>query len=1155
MQYLNSHLIFSATDLSSFLACPHLTLLNRRTALGGPKPRQFDDPGLEVLRQRGKEHEQRFLAGLREDATNQIVDLSGTFEAGPGSPDRLERQAADTVAAMRDGADVIYQGTLFDGSWLGYPDFLRRVERPSTLGGWCYEVVDTKLAREAKGGALLQILLYADLLAGVQGVAPDSVHLALGGPESPLQSFRVTHYGAYYRAIRRRFLDWVAAAPEELPRAVDPVPHCDICEWEYNCTRERREVDHLCFVAGISRQQRRALADQSITALQALGELAPAALARLDGLKPAALERIQQQALIQLQGRRQNKLLHELLQPITDDKGLAALPPPSEGDLFFDLESDPYAFDSGIEYLFGVADASGNYTGRWCLDLVGERATFEWFMDMVMERLKQHPELHIYHYAPYEPTALKRLAGRYDTRIDELDRLLRGGVFVDLYRVVRQGLRASVESYSIKKLEALYQFERKVDLREANAALANFEAYLQLGGLSDEAGPLLGAIEGYNTDDCLSTLRLRGWLEGLRDQLGRENGAPVARPMTAESKEPEELAERLKVVRDLMARLMDGLPEVGEDRTAGQHGRWLVAQMLEYHRRENKSFWWQYFEWLKMSDEELMEDRSAVARLEYVGVVGTVKKSLIHRYRFPPQDHEISVGRQARDPATENSAGEIVALDDLAHTIDLKRGKASPVPHPRALIPFEHVPDEALRQSLLRLGYHVAEHGLTRRAPYEAALDLVLGIPPRVGQPCGTSLARPDESPVEAAIRLVQALDHSVLPIQGPPGAGKTFTGARMILALLRAGKKVGVTATSHKVISNLLREVCDTARKTGQPVRGIQKADEDGWCGEPEIAATGDNAEVLAQLQSGGAHLAAGTAWLWSRPEFMGSVDALFIDEAGQYSLANALAVAPAGRSLVLLGDPRQLQQPQQGLHPPGTEVSALDHLLLGHETMPSDRGLFLDQTWRLHPEICAFTSEIYYEDRLHPRPGLERQRVNCEGIASGSGLRRLPVKHSGNASESPEEAAAIASLVKGLLEAAPTWTDWEGKEQKLELGHILVVAPYNAQVAAIGERLPPGARVGTVDKFQGQEAPIVIYSMASSSAEDAPRGMEFLYSPNRLNVATSRARCLVILVANDQVFLPECRTPEQMRLANGLCRYLEMADSRLVSHVFSGG
>jgi predicted RecB family nuclease len=1137
MQSLNGKLIFSATDLSNFLACPHLTLLSQRTALGGPKPRQFPDPGLEVLRQRGLEHEHLFLAGLRDSGARRIADLTA-IAAEPSRDKRFELHAKATADAMKDGVDVVYQGFLFDGSWLGYPDFLRKVDRPGKLGAWSYEVVDTKLAREAKGGALLQILLYADLLEGVQGIAPEFVHLALGGPAAPLVSFRVKHYAAYYRLIRKRFLEWVAAAPAQLPLAVDPVTHCDICDWDYSCTKERRDVDHLSFVAGISRQQRRALVANGVATLEALGELDITKTNRFAEISPSALPRIHYQARIQLEGRRQGNARHELLEPVVPDQGLAALPEPSPGDLFLDLEGDPYALDLGIEYLFGVVDASGEYDGRWSLDRATERKTFEWFVDMAGEALQRFPKLHIYHYAAYEPTALKRLAGRYDSRIDELDRLLRGKVFVDLYRVVRQGLRASVESYSIKKMEAFYQFERQVDLRQANSALADFEAWLQLGGSRDGGSVLLEQIEGYNKDDCLSTLKLREWLETLR-------GPEVPRPSASSAQPAEELAEKLKEAHALMDRLTPGVPEEAQVRTPEQQGRWLLAQMLEYHRRENKSMWWRYFNRREMSNEELIEDGAALGGLEYVGEVGKVKRSLVHRYRFPVQEHQLGPGAPCHDPKTGQPAGEIVAFDEAASTIDLKRGKTSAVPHPHALIPYEYVGDEVLHSSLMRLGSAVAEHGLTGVDQFRSAVDLVLAAAPRVGQNPGDDLAQPGEAPLDAAIRLVAALDRSVLPIQGPPGSGKTYTGARMILSELARGRKVGVTGTSHKVISNLLTEVSKAAKAMGTTLKGIQKAEEDQWCGVGAIVATDKNEAVLDALQSGEAHLAAGTAWLWSREDMAGTLDVLFIDEAGQFALANALAVAPAATNLVLLGDPRQLQQPQQGLHPPGTDVSALDHLLAGKATMPDDRGLFLDQTWRLHPEICAFTSEIYYDDRLTSRPGLERQRVEGTEPATGSGLRWVPVAHSGNQNESPEEAATIASLVGRLLDARPMWTTEDGQQKTLLLNDILVVAPYNAHVAAIEKVLPPGAQVGTVDKFQGQEAPIVIYSMASSSAEDAPRGMEFLYSPNRLNVATSRARCLVILVANGRLFFPECRTPEQMRLANGLCRYLELAST----------
>jgi superfamily I DNA and/or RNA helicase len=385
----------------------------------------------------------------------------------------------------------------------------------------------------------------------------------------------------------------------------------------------------------------------------------------------------------------------------------------------------------------------------------------------------------------------------------------------------------------------------------------------------------------------------------------------------------------------------------------------------------------------------------------------------------------------------------------------------------------------------------------------------------------------------------------TVLPIQGPPGSGKTYTGARMAVELIKQGKRVGITAVSHKVISNLLGEMSKAARKVGVRLRMVQKANDSDGCAESVVEQVKTNQKVLDALAGGGAHGAAGTAWLWSRPDMANSVDVLFVDEAGQMSLANVLAVSQAATSLVLLGDPQQLDQPQRGVHPPGADVSALAHLLNGHATIGPDQGLFLTETWRLHPKICAFTSELFYDGRLAARPENQKQRLNERGSLDGAGLHFLPVEHSGNENESPEEVERIADLVRKLLKSGATWTSNKGKKASLKLSDILVVAPYNAHVSELARRLPAGARVGTVDKFQGQEAPVVFYSMATSTSEDAPRGMEFLYSLNRLNVAISRAKCVAVLVASPALFEVQCKTPRQIELANAFCRYLEMSRS----------
>lgn len=1134
--------MFFATDIASFLACPHTATLARAESRNEVVKPFFHDPAIELLCKLGLEHEQRYLRQLAENDGLKVVaiDVNAGWEAA----------AAETLRALRDGADAVYQATFLDASWGGRADFLLRVNTPSALGPWSYEVVETKLARSTKATALVQLCFYSDLLSRIQGVEPQWMHVVLGGGASPerlqVQSYNVPRYGAYFRKVRSEFESAWKLDAQTYP---EPTEHCEVCSWYTLCDARWRADDHPSLVAGISRNQRKALAERGVTTMAALATLSLPPQPKIERIGNAALLRIREQARLQVQGREEGRLVYELLDSGGDANGLAALPAPSPADVFLDFEANPYVLDDGLEYLIGMVTLGKGgdpaYEALWALTRAEEKNAFETFMAKVTERWSQNPGMHVYHYAPYEPTAIKRLAGRYGTCVDDVDELLRAGVFVDLYRAVRQGIRASVESYSIKRLEPLYGFTRAVPLRDANVALQSFEAAMALGNGQGGIGDLLKIIEGYNRDDCLSALRLRDWLEDRRKELEVKSGRTLLRPEIKSGEPGLNLAAALDQVADVKARLLDPLPADEAEWLAEDRACWLLAQMLEWHRREEKSSWWEYFRLCGLSDDELQEDKSAIGGLVYVGPVGRVKRSIIHRYKFPPQDHAIDRALEVRDPRTEGNPGKVVGIDDRNRTIDLKRGASSTIPHPSALIPFDIVNSLVLRDSILRIASWVADRGIAAPGPYQSARDLLLRRPPAALPGTVGSLIGDDRQLTDAAKTLVQSLPQqaSVVPIQGPPGSGKTFTGARMIVELVRQGRRVGITAVSHKAISNLLREVCQAAAEAGVRLNAVQKANDGDECEHAAVKQAKDNAEVADALSTGAAKVAAGSAWLWAREEMSNSVDVLFVDEAGQMSLANVLAISPAATSIVLLGDPQQLDQPQQGIHPPGADVSALGHLLNGRATIAADQGIFLTETRRMHPDVCAFCSELFYEGRLVARTENARQQLNASGPLGGTGLRFVPVEHSGNQNESPEEVERVAALVEGLLAERATWTDKTSETHVLGLQDILVVAPYNAQVSALAERLPADARVGTVDKFQGQEAPLVFYSMATSTPEDAPRGMEFLYSLNRLNVAVSRARCIAVIVANPALFRVQCKYPRQIELANAFCRYLEIS------------
>ena len=845
--------------------------------------------------------EQAYLEHLGRQGCRIVVPAPGV--AGSA----LER----TVSAMRAGADVIYQATLASGRWHGRADFLRRVERSSALGAWSYEVLDAKLARETRAGTVLQLCLYSHLVARIQDFLPEHMHVIVPGPDFEPVTYRVHDFLAYHRLVQRHLEAATSGTGSADGTYPNPVPQCEICRWWRECDQQRRDDDHLCLVAGISRMQIDELHGWGVATLEGLAEV-PLPLAR----KPArgsedSYVRVREQARVQLAARRSGEPVHELL-PVIEAQGLCRLPAPSPGDVFLDFEGDPFVGTSGLEYLLGWATgpaAEPEYHGRWALGPAAEQAMFEAFIDLVMARLERWPDLHIYHFAAYEPAALKRLMGRYATREDQLDRLLRARRFVDLHMVTRQALRAGVERYGLKELEVFYGFERAVELRTASLHRHGFERALELGRHDEVPQATRDAIETYNRDDCVSTLQLRAWLERLRaGEIAA--GRPIERPEPDDGAPPEALDERQQRVQELYDRLTGDVSPDPSACSGEQQARWLLANMLDWHRREKKAVWWEYFRLCELPEEDLVEERAALSGLEFALRIATPKKSVVDRYRFPPQECEIRERDEVRHQGKR--FGKVEAIDVAACTIDIRKGPGVAELHPGSVFRHDDIDDRVKHEALMRLGDWVAENGIDAPGPLRAGRDLLLRRTPRPGAELVAG-----QDTLAAARGWVVALDHSVLPIQGPPGAGKTYTGARMITSLVRAGKKVGVTALSHKVIRNLLDEVLKAAEQERTVVRCVQKVSEPSEAAPDSIAEITDNAAILDEIRSGAASVAAGTAWLWAREEFFEAVDVLFVDEAGQLTLADVLAVSQAANSLVLLGDPQQLGQPVQGSHP----------------------------------------------------------------------------------------------------------------------------------------------------------------------------------------------------------------------------------------------
>lgn len=1129
MQKLGNEIFFSASDLVNYLECEHLTtldLIDRET----PLPRKEDSDEAKLIQAKGHAYEAHFVAALK-GRHQTFIDIAGLG----GS---LQQKVSATEAAMRDGIEVIYQATLLNGQFIGHADFLRKVPRPSTLGNWSYEVLDTKLARSTKAKFIIQLGFYSALVAKVQGVEPLLMHVVLG--DQTEDAFRCADYSRYLNFVSQLLLERVSKnSVETYP---DPCERCDLCKWQGLCEARRQQDDHLCQVANITKIQVKKLQQSGISTVEALATLAPGT--KIQKMTVETVENLRHQASLQFKARQTGENHLELLpQDEGNARGFARLPRPHAGDLFFDMEGDPLE-EGGLEYLFGLyffQDGKSEFKAFWAHSRAEEKRAFEAFMDFVTGWLQRHPDAHIYHYAHYEQTALKKLMSLHGTRESEVDNLLRRGMLVDLYKVVREGIRVSEPRYSIKNIEHFYLESRTGDVKSAGASIVYYERWKET-----QDPQFLKDIEDYNYDDVRSTYELREWLLQLRptDLTWAKEQATSSDSKTPEVGALTDDEQRLIPYRE---RLVDSLPE---DRTTWgtvEHLQELTYQLLDFHRRASKPEWWAMFSRMEMTDDELIEDGECLAGLipdpDHPPLID--KRSVVHTFRFPEQETKLKSGNSATVTQTAESVNSL-KVDEEAHRVSFKRSanKEALPPH-ISLGPGMPISTKALKEAVFRFADSVVQ-GASAYPAIEAVLTQAL--PKTQGHEDGTPIILGGEEELPQIIEAIAGLDNSYLFVQGPPGAGKTYTGSHVIVSLMQQGYRVGVSSNSHKAINNLLHGVEKVARQRGFSFRGAKKS----TSAKPDSHLDGEfiedmfSNEDLAVALSAGAQLIAGTAWLFSDESLDQALDYIFIDEAGQVALANLVALGTSARNIVLLGDQMQLGQPIQGVHPGRSGESSLEFLLNGMATIPAERGIFLGTTWRMHPDVCRFISDAVYDGRLEPEPNNAMQTLILESEAhpylSPTGVRYIPIEHDACSQRSPEEASLVNELLTSLLKQH--YRDKAGDEHPITLNDILVVAPYNMQVNLLRQVLPEGARVGTVDKFQGQEAEVVIVSMTTSSGEYLPRFIEFLYSKNRLNVAISRAKCLALFIANPALLSIRCSTPEEMALVNTLCWVREVGE-----------
>lgn len=1107
--------LLTPSKITAFLDCAHYLTLRHLADAGQLEVSGGFGSMAQLLADKGLEHEQACLddygrRGLRvlRVPSRQETESFAHWVARVGDPFTGE-------------VDVVYQMPFIHDGIRGIADFVERVVDPLS-GDTRWEPVDAKLARAgAKPGHVLQLCFYAEAIESLTGVAPAGLHVWLGSGR--VETFRAAAVAPYWRRLRSQLRRVLRVDPDADTSRPDPCLHCAFCEFVNVCEEQWRAEDSLVFVANILKADRAAL---SAAGCNTMADLAARA-EPVEAIRPERQPRLVRQAALQVEARQNSTVAPpvSIIDPPVDGEGFLALPEPDDGDVILDYEGHPFwRPDRGLFFLFGLltraADGGWAYEARWAHDPDEEAAEAGRLIEDLADRRRRHPDMHVYHYNHTERSALERMAIEYTVGEQTLADLVDQGLFVDLYAVVTKAMQIGVESYGLKQVERLTDYERSHDIDRGSGAVVEYEAFCHDG----DSGRL-ARIAKYNEDDVRATLALRDWLVAQRPTGLSWRAAAFDQP---ESKYPE-IDEQV-----LRLHLFD--PGSPEHLLGGLLGYWHREARAVFGALDAKS---RYDLAAQLDDPDVIGGLVAVGLEDRVGKRGRAITPVM-RFRMPTD--------QALDPKFFEKPSVVVCPGEngghfaTIEMLDLDAGEVTLTWNdglreldvlPDAVVLNDWVSPRPKPEALSSLAAGVLDED-GARPPSRAALSILRRELPRF-----RGWALPEEGfsdDLEEMKEWVLHLDDTCVAIQGPPGTGKTFTGARLIHHLVLHGRRVGVTALGHAAIDKLVDEVTRVFAEHGQldRLRAVRKV-------EPSHRRQND---AVTYVNHNGTFadydVVGGTTWLFARDEWRNEpLDVLFVDEAGQLALADALAAAGAARSVVLLGDPLQLAQVAQGTHPHGAGASVLQHLLGDHATMPSDRGVFLSESWRMHPDVCTFVSELIYENRL-----TSHESCSVQTSDAGTGLRWLQANHAECSTESEAEALLVRSEVERLV--GRRWVDASGRTSTLSAEHFLVVAPYNAQVRMLRSVLADspvasGVSVGTVDKFQGQEAPVVFFSMTASTADDIPRGLDFLFSKNRFNVAVSRARVLAYVVCTEALLDSRARSTADMELIATVCAFVE--------------
>ena len=1123
MRIKKDQIFVSPSDLNNFVSCKYHAYSDLNEFKKGLKKKDPSED-MKLWRRFGDEHEKKHHELLKNKHSNNI-----TIDPTKSDDERFN----DTIDAIKKGFDLIYKAYFIENNFRGEADFLMKTNEKSEIGNYNYEVYDTKITKNLKPKHVLQITSYSHLISKITGVLPKFMYLIDG--KNDYHSYKVNEFLDYFNFTKSKFENFISNHENE-NLYPEQCSHCNFCIWQDECLNIWEKDNYINQVARINKSQITKLKKEGINTIE---KLANADLNKIKSkINKSTLERLHQQANLQEEKRLTGKSKCVFIDQV-EGQGFYKIPEPNDGDLFFDIEGFPESNKRNLEYLHGLyfKDKGKNTFKYYFVEENNRDSEFKIFKELIeffKKRFEEYPNAYIYHYNDYETRALKELASEYSGIFPEgnnvLDFLLRNQKFVDLYRIVEHTIRTSEKDLSLKSLEKFYRKEREANIKTAADSIRLYDNWCST---NDEK--VKEDIIHYNEEDCISTGDLRDFLlknkpkdiPWFTPKSKEEDKDKEAKPKTNSKKKTIQEVEEEELV------LIDKLANSKKDKVILDK----LTDLVGFHRREAKPDNWRYYDRLDKTPELLEDDSECLANCIFKEeILDQEINKTKYIYEFETQNFKIKEGDAASELFEEinyGKVGKITEDEDEGNFVEVISNSKGKPPEIFTFKPGGSPPTDPIREALNKF---LGEYSESKNFKYKCGLDILENNFPDVLKiKKGEPIFNEKEDLIEESINTVKNLNSSYLLVQGPPGAGKTYTSAHMIISLIKAGKKVGVTSNSHKAINNLLKKVEEIAdfefegfkkfskkedKLNGKFIKDINRVGKEGY--DPYL-------------------LFAGTAWLFSDEALNQKLDYLFIDEAGQVSLANTLAVSTSTKNIVLIGDQMQLSQPIKGTHPGIGGKSSLEYLLEGYDTIPPEKGIFLNETRRLNENICEFISSSFYDSRLKPHPITKERYVqlNLDEI-SDAGINYIPMSHENNSQKSNEESDYIKELLNKII-GKKCKDNNKSKERALDLNDILIVAPFNMQVNNLSRNLPKNSKVGTIDKFQGQEAKIVFISMTASDPENIPRHKRFFFSRNRLNVGVSRAECTTIILFNPNLLNTSCQKIDEMKLINNFCKLLK--------------